>query len=107
MDSESLWVLKQVAVGVFLGGGLVLGLLMGMSRNCWEDKDDVAFVPHLRARQVDINRAELFCPCPEMARHEAAVGAGVLQQRFSPTLSPARRQAQVELCVKGFGLELI
>lgn len=31
-------------------------------------------------RQVDVvNRPELFCPCPEMARHEAAVGVGALQ----------------------------
>lgn len=37
-------------------------------------------MPHLKQmhRQVDVNRPELFCLRPEMARHEAAVGVGVL-----------------------------
>lgn len=44
MCRESLWVLKQVAVGVFPRGGLVLKLLMRISHNCCRDNDVVTVV---------------------------------------------------------------
>jgi len=69
--------------------GLVSNLVTGISHNCWGDEDvaDVvrrlflSRVPHLKRahRPVDVNRPERCCPCPEMARREAAVGVGVLR----------------------------
>lgn len=54
------------------------------------------FVPCVRLKAYapasDVNRPELFFPCPEMARHEAAVGVGVLW--FNPVLNPAKRRAE-------------
>lgn len=43
-------------------------------------------------RQVDVvNRPEVFCPCPEMARHKAAVGVGALRVIVQPHTKPCEK----------------
>lgn len=46
-------------------------------------------------RQVDVNRPELFCPCPEMARHEAAGGVGVPRVMVQPHGKPCQELVEV------------
>lgn len=65
--------------------------LSGRRRGCgFCAKAALSHVPLLKHmhRQVDVNRPELFCPCPEMARHEAAVGVGVLRVMVQPRAKP-------------------